>query len=441
MQRRIQVVRIRPATFRTVACTVLVALTCDAALAQWTQWGGPNRNFVVESARLADKWPEGGPKKLWHRELGDGYSTIIADGGVLYTMYRDGQSEFTIALEADSGKTIWEHMNPSPPTGQMEQFGPGPHSTPLLVGDRLYTIGTNAVLHCFHKNTGAVLWKHDLAAEFGAPIPGYGYGCSPIAYKGSIIVPVDRQRAKPDEESTDAPPVSEPTPPGEGQTLVAFDQASGSVLWKSQDEEISYSSPILINFEGEEQLVLLLARSIIGVKPGTGERLWALDTEPEGSNISTPVWNGKDLLFCSSAYASGARGIRLTGNNGTTTAEQIWYSRKMRIHHGNAIHIGDHIYGSSGDTGPALYMALNMRTGKTAWRQRGFKKANSVYADGKMIILDENGQLALAKVDPKGMRVLSTCTIAERYAWAAPTLVGSTLFVRDRKHIMALDLG
>ena len=99
------------------------------------------------------------------------------------------------------------------------------------------------------------------------------------------------------------------------------------------------------------------------------------------------------------------------------------------------------MYGSTGDFGPAFFMAMNLETGKIAWRERGFKKATCVYGDGKLIILDEDGKLALATISPGGLSILSTCTITERYSWAAPTLVGSTLYVRDRNNIMALDVG
>ena len=90
--------------------------------------------------------------------------------------------------------------------------------------------------------------------------------------------------------------------------------------------------------------------------------------------------------------------------------------------------------------GSTFFMAMNLRTGKPAWRERGFAKATCVYGDGKILILDENGQLALATATPEGLTVHSKCKIAEPYSWAAPTLVGKTLYVRDRKHVMALDL-
>ncbi len=415
-----------------------VALSATA-LGQWPQFGGPNRNFTADAKGLAAKWAEDGPKKLWTRELGDGYATIVADGGVLYTMYRTGEDEFTVALDEKTGKTLWEDKNPSPFTKLMAEFGPGPHATPLLVGDRLFTIGTNAVMHGYEKKSGKVLWTHDLPKEFNAAAPDRGYGSSPIAFKNSIIVVVDRKReekkdqGEKGEEAKDSKPV-------EGQSLMAFDQTTGNVLWKAQDYPVSYASPILIRFDGEEQLVLLMEKEMIGVNPNDGALLWHHPLKPEGANLSTPIWIGGDMLFCSSAYDSGSRVIKLTKKDGKTMPEELWYSRKMRVHHANAIALGDYVYGSSGDFGPAFFMGVNVKTGEIAWRERGFSKANCVYADGKFIILDEDGQLALATATPQGLTVHSKCKLTEKYSWAAPTLVGTKLYLRDRKQILALDL-
>jgi len=424
-----------------VFCTLIVTVSnVGVAWAQWPQFGGPRGDFTADAKGLALQWPDDGPRKLWNRELGDGYATIVVDGDMVYTMYRVGNDEFAVALKASTGETVWEHKNPSPFTAEMAEFGPGPHTTPLVVGDRLFTVGTNAVLHCFDKKTGQVHWKHDLPVEFDAPIPGRGYGCSPIAYKNTVIVPVDRKR-----EGAEGGPAGvkpESTTAAKNQMLVAFDQTTGSPLWKNQDFENGYASPILIKFAGEDQLVFFSAAEIVGLNPNNGELLWTHAHRTQyGANLSTPVWNGEDLLFCSAAYDSGSRVIRLTKKDGKTVPEEVWFGRKMRLHHGNPVRVGDHIYGSSGDFGPAFFMGVNMKTGDVAWRERGFSKATCVSGDGKLIILDEDGNLALTTVTPQGMTVHSKCKIAERYAWAAPTLVGKTLYVRDRKRIMALDLG
>ncbi len=417
----------RASTVVLSAC-LAVATIAGEACAQWPQWGGPNRNFVVESAALANSWPENGPPRLWKRELGEGYSSIAVEDGRLYTMYRNGGDELTVALDAATGETLWEHAAPSATTGPMARYGPGPHSTPLLVGDHLYTIGARLDLRCFEKKTGKVVWMRDLQKEYGLTVPEYGFSCSPLAYGRTIILPI----------------VGED---GTEQRLIAFDQDTGADVWKNEhlsrtgSEHCEYSSPILINFGGEDQLVFLTNEVLAAFDPSTGEPLWSHAHPNRGVNVATPVWNGKDLIFCSGAYDSGARALRLKREGKKTVTEELWYSRKLRLHHGSAVLIGDHVYASSGDFARSVFVGMNLETGKPSWRERGFAKVNCVHGDGKLILLDEDGQLALATATPQGLTVHSRCQLTERISWTAPTLVGKTLYVRDRKHIMALDLG
>ncbi|UCE60525.1 MAG: PQQ-like beta-propeller repeat protein [Phycisphaerales bacterium] len=427
-----------------MCCAVLLG-TAEVS-GQWTQWGGPNRDFKVSTSALTEKWPEDGPPRLWRRELGEGYSTIVVDDGVLYTMYRASptdETERVVALDAGTGKTVWEHESPSAYTERMTNYGPGPHSTPLIVGSRLFTVGTNAVLHCFDKDTGRVLWKGDLAKEYGAVVPWFGYASSPVAYKNLIILQADRPRTNQRDgyyvdPTEDAPANTE----GKEQSVMAFDQASGDLVWKSLDVRVDYAAPLMITFNGEAQVVFLMHAEVIGLNPETGGMLWRVPVEPVPTeNISTPIWDGTDTLFVSAAYNSGSRGIKLTKQGDQTVAKEVWYSRKMRIHHGNAVLVGNYVYGSSGDVAAALFGCVDIETGKLLWRTRDFKKANCVCADGKLIILDEDGQLAIATATPGGLTVHSSFKLVDGRAWTVPTLAGKTLYVRDRKHIMALDLG
>jgi outer membrane protein assembly factor BamB len=408
--------------FRTV-CIVLVCLSAGTGCStgSWPQWGGPNRNFKVECEKLAATWPADGPKVLWSRDLGDGYSSICAVGGRLYTMYRKDDQEYVVALEAKTGKTVWEHGYPVETTRMMDQFGGGPRSTPLIVAGRVFTVGINAVMYAFEADSGKVLWKHDLATEYGGTIPGRGYSASAIAYKNTVIVPVG----------------------GAGQSLVAFDQKDGSIIWKNNDFQITHASPIVINLEGEDQLVAFMAAEIVGLDPASGKLKWFHPHPTQfGANISTPSWNGKDLLFISSAYGGGSRVIRLIHRKGKTMVGEVWSDKKIQIHHGNAVWVGDYVYCSSGSFGPAFLTAVNAETGEIAWRERGFAKATGVYGDGKLILLDQDGKLALAAVTPKGLTVLAEVEeFLKRTAWTVPTLVGRTLYVRDRERIVALDLG
>jgi outer membrane protein assembly factor BamB len=406
-----------------VASLAVWLITAYSAMAQtpaWPQWGGPNRNFKVETKGLPNSWPEKGPRQLWKRDLGDGYSGIAAEGDRLYTMYRKGEQDVTVALDAKTGKTLWEHVSDAPflPRMQMEN-GPGPHSTPLIAGGLLFTIGVTGKLHGFDKENGKVIWFHDLWQEFQGTKLGRGYSPSPIAYKQTIIVTVG----------------------GKGNALMAFNQKDGAVVWKNQDHSNAHPSPILINVDEQDQLVAFMQQEIGGFDPNNGAELWRHPHPTQyGLNISTPVWSDGNLLFCSSAYNGGSRVLQLTRRDGKTEVKELWFSNRLRIHIGNAIRIGDHIYGSSGDFGPAFFTAVEIKTGNVVWQDRSLSRAFFLYADGKFIILDEDGHLALATASPTGLKIHSKVELLNDNAWTAPTLVGPRLYIRDRKVIMALEL-
>lgn len=389
------------------------------AQADWPQWGGPSRNFISTSKGLAASWPEKGPKQLWSRPLGQGHSSIIVAGNTLYTMYSQGDQETVIALAADTGKTIWEHKYDAPTAGMRYDEGLGPHATPLLIGDRLYTVGSLGMFHTLDAKTGKVIWSHDLRKEYNATKRERGYSSSPLLYKGTIIIPVG----------------------GPGQALMAFNPKDGSLVWKNQTLDASPSSPIVINVDGQDQLIAFMGKQIAGLDPNNGELLWSHPHVTNwGLNISTPVWGSDNLLFVSSAYSGGSRVLKLSQSGGRTTVSELWFNNRMRIHHSTAIRIGDFVYGSSGDFGPAFFAGVNVKTGEIAFQDRSFPKTNFVYADGKLIIVDEDGHVALATVSPAGLKVISKFSLLRNLAWTVPTLVGTKLYVRDRQTIAALDL-
>ncbi len=396
---------------------------------QWLQWGGPNRNFKAESNGLATSWPSSGPRQIWSRDLGEGHSSIIVDDNRLYTMYRPAgllskikrsEEEIVIALDANTGKTIWEYRYASPTAGLDFEYGAGPHATPLVAGNRIFTSGTNKQIHALDKQTGKVIWFHDLVKEFGAKPSGRGYTCSPIAYKNTVIFTVG----------------------GAEQSVMAFNQQDGKVAWKNQSFSLSPASSILINLEGQEQLVVFGGEVIVGLDPNNGGLLWSHPHKTEwGLNISTPVWGSDNLLFISSAYNSGSRLLQLAKTGDKTTVKELWFTNRMRVHIGTVIRVDDHVYGSSGDFGPAFIAAVDLKTGKVAWQERGFARATFLYADGKFILLDEDGTLALVTMMPTGMNVHAKAEMLSSTAWTVPTLVGTKLYLRDRKTMMALELG
>ena len=410
---------------KPIVLVALVLLTSRTpVLAQssdWPQWGGPQRNFKSETKGFASTWPASGPRRLWQRELGEGYSGIAAERTMLFTMYRKGENEIAIALDAATGKTLWEYSYAAPFSAAYDMSnGPGPHATPLVTGNFVFTSGATGKLHCLDKKTGKLLWSHDLINEFHGTLRVNGYSCSPVAYKDKIVMMVG----------------------GQASSLIAFNQKDGSVVWKKHDFKNSTSSPMVINVDGQDQLVAFMYGEVVGVDPNNGNLLWTQPHPVEyGLNTSTPVWGSDNLLFISSGYDGGSRVIKLTRAGDKTTTEELWAHRLMRIHFSNAIRVGDVVYGSSGDFGPAPFTAIDVKTGKVLWRNRTFPRASVLLADGRFIILDEDGHLLLATATAEGLTVTSKVELLGHQSWTVPSLAGTRLYLRDRKNVMALELG
>jgi outer membrane protein assembly factor BamB len=429
---------------RAASGLILFGLLCEGVAAQkpanspgeWTGWGGPLRNFSSDAKGLANVWPADGPRRIWSRPLGEGHSSIIGEAGRLYTMYRPSTGirnkwnpeEVVIAFDAATGKTIWEYRYPTSLETMNFSRGAGPHSTPLLVGNRLFAASTDKQFFALDKLTGKLLWSHSFVKEYNA-LPNQmrwavkpGYSTSPIAYKEMVIAAVG----------------------GPDRGVMAFRQDDGRVVWSAGNfSDIAPASPLIITLEGEAQLIVTSGDGVHGFDPNTGKPIWEhLIPTRAGVNISSPVWcPGDRLLFVSCAYDGGSRVIQLTRSAGRTEAKELWFSNKMRVHFGNVLRIGDYFFGSSGDFGPSFLTAINARTGQIAWQDRSFAKVSFVYADGKVIVLDEDGNLGLITMSSEGLKILARAQVAAAVSWTVPTLIGSTLYVRDRVNIMALDVG
>ena len=388
------------------------------ASGNWTQWGGDNgRNFTVPDVELSASPVV---EETWSRELGGGYSGVLADDQRLFTMYREGDNEVTICMDAKTGKTIWQkQFDATLPKKTDSSFGKGPNSTPLLADGRLVTIGFLGDMRCVDAATGDVIWQTSLWKDHKATELGFGFSASPLLYKGNLIVPVG----------------------GKGQTIKAFSLKDGSVSWSALDYDNSYCTPLLIDVDGLPQLVISLTESVIGVSPDDGSELWSFPLKNQwDTHAFVPVWDAeRSTLFVSSFRQSHA--LKLKNENGNMSCESKWSIEKTGIGFTNAVQIGDVVYGTSGGTRSPLMTAFSLTEGKVLWKERGFGISNFLAVGDRLVLLDEKGNLAVAQPNETELNVISQNSVLQsEKGWTYPTMIGNTIYVRNQKTIAALTI-
>ena len=410
---------VRAARVDLVFITLVVVLHVPHAKADWPQWGGPGRDFRVVDGKLPKQLTSAGVRRHWERKIGDGYSSIAARDGHLFVTYRQQGEEHVESVDAITGRLRWHHHYPAPllPNTNLEP-GEGPQATPLLVDRQVITVGVTGLLRCLNIDSGRVHWQTDLVHDLDGTVLFRGYSPSPIRFEDSVLVPVG----------------------GKGHAVVAFRIADGTIKWQRHDFPISHASPLLIDFRGQPQLVILADKVIVGLDPRNGDLLWQHAHPKSGGYVASMPVFGNDRLFFSFAYGGGSRCLQLTKSDAGTSVRELWHNGRMRIHHSNAMLFGGHVYATTGDFGATPYAAIDVETGRIRWQTRSIKRASCLRVGQRFLALEEDGQLTLLQATPAGVETAGRVRLFDGRAWTPPTLIGDRLYVRNRKSLMAFEL-
>ena len=402
-------------------CVVGLGLGCASLTIHaldWPQWRGPNRDGISQEKGLLKEWPKEGPKLLWKfEEAGSGYSTPAVVGDRVYLLGNEGlENESVRAISAKDGKQLWATRlgkvgNPA----QRPSF-PAARSTPTVEGDLLYALGSDGDLACLETATGKMRWQKNLRSDFHGQPGQWAYSESPLIDGDTLVC----------------------TPGGSEATLVALNKKTGEVIWKCaqpEGDEAAYASAIVTESGGTRQYVQLLQKGLVGVEAKTGRPLWryAKAVSRYGANIPTPV-TSDGIVYVGSA-GTGGGAVKLKAKEGGIEAEQIYFESKFPAAIGGTVKVGDFLYGT---TAQAM-LCLEFATGKLKWEERVPAAASLCYADGRLYLHGENGEVALVEATPEAYRESGRFTPAGgpkrsqpmEKAWAFPVISGGKLLVRD----------
>jgi outer membrane protein assembly factor BamB len=398
-----------------------------ATAGDWPQWRGPQRTGVSQETGLLQQWPKDGPKLVWHRDgVGEGYATPAVAGSRIFLLSNRGMdNEFVQALGADDGKPVWTTRLGN--VGNPDQQPPYPmaRSTPTVDGERLYAFSSDGDLACLETATGKLIWQKNVRREFGG-VPGrWAYAESPLIDGDVLMV----------------------TPGGAEATLVALNKRTGELIWKSAvpgGDAAGYASAIATQAAGRKQYVQFLDKGLVGVDAKTGKFLWRYTQTSGGpANIATPV--ARDAyVYSTNARRFGGGLVQLIATSDGVTAEQVYFERDVPNSLGGQVLLGDTLYG----TNPQGAVAAEFLTGKIRWQAPGVGPGSVFYADGRLYIHGEAGEVALVEATPEAYREHGRFTPVNRpkrrdnreRAWSYPVVANGRLYLRDLGSLWCYDV-
>jgi outer membrane protein assembly factor BamB len=409
--------------FSSCLVVALLAVSSHTLLSQgggpdWPQFRGPNRDGIVASFSEPKAWPER-LTRVWKVDVGEGHATPILVGTRVYTFTRQGTNEVMQALDAVTGKVVWQTRYAAPvnvnPAAQAH--GPGPKSTPTYSDGRLYTLGMGGIVTAFDAASGKQLWQKPA----GSVLPLYGTAMSPLVDRGAVIVHVG----------------------GHGQgVLTAFDASTGAVKWSWNGDGPSYASPIVADIDGVRQVITLSQENIVGVSATDGRLLWRRPFSTEYTqNIITPILLNRDSGLRKNAgsdtlivagYQNPTTALRIVRKGDQWSTEDVWENPAVSLYMADAIVVGDKLFGLS-QRNSGQYVLVDVMTGKTIWTGTPRQATNAaiVRAGNVVFALEDDGELMVGHVSGNGFQELKRYTVADAATWAAPVISGNRIFVKD----------
>ena len=397
----------------------------------WPQFRGPTRDGKWDESGILDTFPPQGLKIRWRHPVGGGFSSPVVSRGRVFVfdveLTKPTSRERLHCFDEKTGKVLWvfvyeEHY------GEwtfVPERGAGPTATPIVEGERIYTVGANGYVHCLNVTTGKVIWEKNLWNQY--TIEEMGCRPSPLI-EGSLLILFTGARP--------------------GATVLALDKLTGKEIWKALDEHASNSSPIAITSGGRRQLIVWTDKSLVSLDPADGHIYWQeLMTTSNNDDAATPVFWGNRLLVSGlMAELSGPPpAVNFRWPENRAAAKRILSNTSTPLPQ------GEYIYCCKS---PGDLVCMEAATGKLVWSTNGVtapKNGASInitpQGDGFFLFTDE-GTLIRAQMSPTGYREISRAHLIDptwpfdgrKFVYAPPAFANRHVFARSEAEIVCASL-
>lgn len=397
---------------RVTAAPAVVSLPLDAPY--WTDFRGPRRDGHYRERPILTNWPAGGLKPIWKQPVGGGYSSFVIAGGRAFTIEQRGQQEVVAAYDMATGRELWTN-------GWQALFreslgGDGPRATPTWAEGMVYALGATGELRALEETTGRVVWRKNILEENGASNLDWGMAASPLVVDGTLIV----------------------LPGGpNGRSVVAYDRRTGARAWSALGDKQAYSSPMLVTLAGVRQILVFSATRLMGLSPDRGDLLWDYPWRTDFDiNASQPLVLDDHRVFLSSGYGTGAAVIEVTANAPRFSVREVWRNNRMKNQFTSSVLHEDFVYGLD----ESILACMHAATGELRWKGGRYGYGQVLLANGHLIVLAENGDLALVRATPERHEEIVRFPALSGKTWNHPAIAGGYLLIRNLAEMAAFDL-
>lgn len=396
-----------------------LAFAATTGWADWPQWRGPHRDGRSDLAPRA-AWPAA-LKPGWKARIGVGHSSPVVAGDRVYVFAREGDDEVASAYDLASGKRLWRQAYAAPYTmnSAAASHGPGPKSTPVLGGGRLYTFGISGTLSCFDAASGGLEWRRSFGDAHRTTSPAYGATQSPLLDQDRLILHVGGD--------------------GDG-ALMSLIAGTGATGWSLKGYGPGYASPVVAELDGVRQYVVQTQSHLVGVDAATGRALWTLPfATPWEQNAVTAVVTGGAVVY--SGLDQGIHAVRPRRQGDRWTAEEAWRNDALSMYMSSPVLDGKRLFGFS-HRKKGEFFCLDVETGRTLWRSEGRQGENAaLVAVGRdLLLLKDAAELLVIRMDADTFAPIATYTVAQSPTWAHPVPTAKGVLVKDLDSLALLRL-
>ena len=393
------------------------ASVLESAAGESTDFLGADRDGMWESVPFGTDWDASPPELLWRRPIGKAWSSFVVTGDKAITQEQVGDEERVTCLNLFTGEELWHHTDPEvrlllerKENAGAAMGGDGPRSTPVIHGNRVFTLGATGIVNCLELESGTLVWSANVIKDYGGALQKWGMANTPlvIVEHGTAVVPGSDEA---------------------GATLVAFDMATGEERWVFQGNGASYSSPRLMELAGVQQIVSVNAKDVSGHDPATGELLWQYDWPGPYPKVGQPQLVDTDKLLMTASYGVGSPLIQVSKDGGNWNVTELWKTIRLKTKFSSAVVHDGHAYGL--DEGRLA--CINLENGDKVWKNQKYGFGQQLLFGDWLLIQTEPGAVVIGRASTEGFEEEGRIEALSSMTWNVPAVAGRLLFVRNDK--------